>query len=51
LLGSVQQLVTVTMSSELNVLVLGVLLVAFVVAAPEGILGLVRRWSATGRTK
>jgi branched-chain amino acid transport system permease protein len=48
LLGSVQQIVTVTMSSELNVLVLGVLLVAFVVAAPEGILGLARRlfWKA-----
>lgn len=43
LLGSAQQIVTVTLSSELNVLVLGVLLVAFVVAAPDGILGLVRR--------
>jgi branched-chain amino acid transport system permease protein len=43
LLGSVQQLVTVTVSSELNVLVLGLLLVAFVVGAPEGILGLARR--------
>ena len=43
LLGSVQQVVTVTVSSELNVLVVGLLLVAFVVAAPDGILGLVRR--------
>ena len=43
LLGSAQQIVTVTLSSELNVLVLGVLLVAFVVVAPDGILGLVRR--------
>ncbi|MFL6581886.1 MAG: branched-chain amino acid ABC transporter permease [Burkholderiales bacterium] len=51
LLGSVQQLVTVTLSSELNVLVLGVVLVAFVVAAPEGILGLMRRWSKKERTK
>jgi branched-chain amino acid transport system permease protein len=33
----------VTISSELNVLVVGVLLVVFVVAAPEGILGLVAR--------
>jgi branched-chain amino acid transport system permease protein len=40
LLGSIQQLVTVTISSELNVLVVGVLLVLFVVAAPEGIVGL-----------
>jgi branched-chain amino acid transport system permease protein len=44
LLGSVQQLVTVTISSELNVLVVGVLLVVFVVAAPEGIVGLFRRF-------
>jgi branched-chain amino acid transport system permease protein len=44
LLGSVQQIVTVTISSEMNVLVVGVMLVIFVVAAPEGILGLVKRW-------
>jgi branched-chain amino acid transport system permease protein len=44
LLGTVQQLVTVTISSELNVLVVGVLLVVFVVAAPEGIVGLFRRF-------
>ena len=43
LLGTVQQLVTVTISSELNVLVVGVLLVVFVVAAPDGILGLVAK--------
>ena len=43
LLGSVQQIVTVTISSELNVLIVGVLLVFFVVAAPDGILGLVRK--------
>jgi branched-chain amino acid transport system permease protein len=43
LLGTVQQVVTVTVSSELNVLVVGVLLVLFVVAAPEGIVGLVQR--------
>ena len=44
LLGSVQQIVTVTISSEINVLVVGIMLVVFVVAAPEGILGLVKRW-------
>jgi len=43
LLGGVQQVVTVTISSEMNVLVVGVMLVIFVVAAPEGILGLWRR--------
>ena len=43
LLSSLQQIVTVTVSSEINVLIVGVLLVVFIVAAPEGILGLVRR--------
>jgi branched-chain amino acid transport system permease protein len=43
LLGTVQQLVTVTISSELNVMVVGVLLVLFVVAAPDGIVGLARK--------
>jgi branched-chain amino acid transport system permease protein len=43
LLGSLQQIVTVTVSGEVNVLVVGVLLVVFVVAAPEGILGLFRK--------
>ena len=44
LLSSLQQVVTVTISSEMNVLVVGVLLVVFVVAAPEGILGLFKKW-------
>jgi branched-chain amino acid transport system permease protein len=43
LLGTTQQLLTVTISSEVNVLVLGVMLVVFVVAAPEGIIGLIRK--------
>ena len=42
-LGTTQQLLTVTISSEVNVLVLGVMLVLFVVAAPEGIIGLIRK--------
>jgi len=41
LLGTTQQLLAVTISSEVNVLVLGVMLVLFVVAAPKGIIGLV----------
>jgi len=44
LLGSLQQIVTVTLSSEMNVLVVGVMLVIFVVAAPEGIIGLYRKY-------
>ena len=44
ILSTLQQIVTVTISSEMNVLVIGVLLVVFVVAAPDGILGLFKRW-------
>jgi len=43
LLATTQQIVTVTIPSELNVLVTGLLLVVFVVIAPQGILGLLRR--------
>jgi branched-chain amino acid transport system permease protein len=43
LLGSVQQIVTVTISNEINVLVVGVLLVLFVVLAPDGVLGLFKK--------
>jgi branched-chain amino acid transport system permease protein len=42
LLGVTQQMLTVTISSEVNLLVLGVMLVLFVVVAPQGIIGLVR---------
>jgi branched-chain amino acid transport system permease protein len=42
LLGITQQSLAVTISSEVNVLVLGLMLVLFVVAAPQGILGLMR---------
>lgn len=43
LLAAIQQIVTVTISSELNVLVVGVLLVFFVVVAPDGIVGLYKK--------
>jgi branched-chain amino acid transport system permease protein len=43
LLSTTQQLLTVTISSEVNVLILGVMLVLFVVGAPEGIIGLIRK--------
>jgi branched-chain amino acid transport system permease protein len=33
----------VTISSELNLLIVGVVLVGFVVLAPEGLVGLARR--------
>ena len=44
LLGTAQQVATVTISSELNLLIVGGLLVFFVIAAPEGIVGLVKKW-------
>jgi branched-chain amino acid transport system permease protein len=44
LLSSVQQIVTVTISNEINVLVIGILLVFFVAVAPDGIIGFFRRW-------
>ncbi|MEY3513271.1 MAG: hypothetical protein RL420_294 [Pseudomonadota bacterium] len=44
-----QQIVTVTVSNELNVLIVGVLLVLFVVIAPEGILGLIKRWKQSSK--
>ena len=44
LLGSIQQVATVTISSALNLLIVGVLLILFVIIAPNGIVGLVRSW-------
>jgi branched-chain amino acid transport system permease protein len=42
LLATVQQVATVTISSEINLMVVGVLLVGFVMLAPNGIVGLLR---------
>jgi branched-chain amino acid transport system permease protein len=39
LLGTLQQIATVTISSAVNLLLVGVLLVAFVIIAPSGIVG------------
>jgi branched-chain amino acid transport system permease protein len=44
LLGSLQQIATVTISSAVNLLIVGILLVAFVIIAPKGIVGLVQDW-------
>jgi branched-chain amino acid transport system permease protein len=43
LLATTQQIATVTISSEINLLVVGVLLVGFVMLAPNGIVGWLRR--------
>jgi branched-chain amino acid transport system permease protein len=42
LLGSIQEIVTVTVSSAANVLIVGVLLVVFIMVAPQGIVGLIQ---------
>ena len=47
LLGSLQQIATVTISSAVNLLIVGVLLVAFVIVAPIGIVGLVQEFLRT----
>jgi branched-chain amino acid transport system permease protein len=50
LLGTIQQLATVTISSALNLLIVGVLLIIFVIIAPNGIVGLVRGWRRKRQT-
>ena len=42
LLGTIQQIATVTISSAVNLLIVGLLLVGFVIVAPKGIVGLVQ---------
>jgi len=44
LLGTIQQVVQVTVSSAWNLLIVGVLLVVFVTMAPNGIMGWVDAW-------
>lgn len=46
LLGTMQQWAQVSISSELNILLVGVMLVAFVVLAPQGLVGLARKLMA-----
>jgi branched-chain amino acid transport system permease protein len=49
LLGSLQQIATVTISSAVNLLIVGLLLVGFVIIAPNGIVGLVQDFVRRGR--
>jgi len=51
LLGSLQQLATVTISSAVNLLIVGLLLVLFVVVAPNGLVGLVQERMSMWRKK
>jgi branched-chain amino acid transport system permease protein len=48
LLGSLQQIATVTISSAVNLLIVGFLLVGFVIVAPNGIIGLVSKFLQRG---
>src|SRR6202035_1427916 len=48
LVAGLQQWATVTISSELGLLVVGLLLVGFVIVAPSGIVGLVRKHFPAG---
>ena len=43
LLATLQQVVSVSISSSVNLLIVGLVLVAFVIVAPNGIVGLLRR--------
>ena len=49
LLGSAQQYATVTISSAVNLLIVGLMLVVFVIVAPNGLIGLVQRMAAQAR--
>ena len=44
LLGTLQQVATVTISSAVNLLIVGLLLIGFVIVAPDGIVGLWKKW-------
>ena len=44
LLAVIQQVATVTISSELNLMIVGVLLISFITLAPNGIVGLFERY-------
>ena len=48
LLGTLQQIATVTISSAVNLLIVGLLLVGFVIVAPNGIIGLVQKFMRSG---
>ena len=51
LLGTLQQVATVTISSAVNLLIVGLLLIGFVIVAPKGIVGLVQDYMRGGTPK
>jgi branched-chain amino acid transport system permease protein len=50
-LGTLQQVATVTISSASNLLIVGLMLVGFVIVAPNGILGLFQKNKKEGSTR
>ncbi len=44
LVGSMQEIVKVNISSELNILIVGIMLVLFITLAPQGIVGLAQKY-------
>jgi branched-chain amino acid transport system permease protein len=48
LLGTIQQVATVTISSAVNLLIVGLILIGFVIIAPNGLVGLVQGWMRKG---
>jgi len=44
LVGTAQEIITVNVSSELNVLLVGIMLVVFITLAPQGIVGLAQKY-------
>jgi len=48
LLGTLQQVATVTISSAVNLLIVGLLLIGFVIVAPRGVVGLVQDFMRAG---
>ena len=52
LLSGIEQAATVTIPSEVNLLIVGLVLIGFVVAAPDGLLGLLgRKFVTAGRRR
>jgi branched-chain amino acid transport system permease protein len=47
-LGTAQEVARVTISSEMNLLIVGLLLVFFVIAAPDGFVGLIKKYLTKG---
>src|SRR6202000_1429684 len=51
LLGTLQEVARVTIASSANLLIVGLLLIIFVIAAPRGIIGLVQDYMRAGASK